>query len=133
MSIFPKEMMKQEMTLEGIASKLSYFQKQLHLLHWQTTSLAEHKALKFYEDILDFEDQIIEKLMGYMGKRPKAYKLDPLKDYSVGMSMQVLSDVCDFSYKLGEWADSQGYTDIKNICDTLSGEAAKTKYLLTLS
>jgi hypothetical protein len=75
-SLFPEDMLKSgagEMTLEGIAGKLTYFQEQLHLLHWTTTSYAEHKALgKLYEYVHDFKDGVIEKLMGYMGKRPKA-------------------------------------------------------------
>ena len=50
LSIFPDSMKPSKvategLTLETIASKLTYFQEQVHLLHWQTNSYAEHKNL----------------------------------------------------------------------------------------
>jgi len=86
-SLFPDEMMENKgsssLTLETIAGKLSYFYEELHLLHFQTTSFAEHEALgKIYDKVGDFQDEIIEKIMGYTGKRVRAYKIDALKDYS---------------------------------------------------
>jgi hypothetical protein len=39
----------------------------------------------------------------------------------------------DFSSNLKRYAESNSYHDIANLADALSGEAAKTKYLLTLS
>jgi DNA-binding ferritin-like protein len=131
-SLFPQEMLSSgDMSLESIASKLTYFHEQLHLLHWQTTSYAEHKALgKLYEYVQDFKDGVIEKLMGYTGKRPSAYKIDPLVAAS---AMAVVSELMSFSSSLKSYAESNGYHDISNLADALSGEAAKTKYLLTLS
>jgi hypothetical protein len=38
-----------------------------------------------------------------------------------------------FASSLKSFAESNGYHDIANLADSLSGEAAKTKYLLTLS
>ena len=134
-SLFPSEMFSSgagEMTLEGIAAKLVYFQEQLHLLHWQTTSYAQHKALgKIYEYIQDFKDDVIEKLMGYTGKRPKAFKIEPCSD---GASADaVVSSLMSFASSLKSYAEGNGYHDISNLADALSGEAAKTRYLLTLS
>jgi hypothetical protein len=58
-SIFPQDMLNSssaELTLESIAAKLTYFHEQLHLLHWQSTSYAQHKALgKLYEYVQDFK------------------------------------------------------------------------------
>jgi hypothetical protein len=136
-SLFPSDMLassaaSSEMTLEGIAGKLTYFQEQLHLLHWQTESYAEHKALgKLYEYIQDFKDDAIEKLMGYTGRRPKAFKIEPCSD-GVGADA-VVSSLLSFSSSLKSFAESNGYHDISNLADALSGEAAKTRYLLTLS
>ena len=119
------------MSLESIASKLTYFHEQLHLLHWQTTSYAQHKALgKLYEYVQDFKDGVIEKLMGYTGKRPGVYKIDPLVAAS---AMAVVSELMSFSSSLKSYAESNGYHDISNLADALSGEAAKVRYLLTLS
>ena len=74
LSIFPgslnlNKVSKGDLTLETIASKLTYFQEQIHLLHWQI----------------------------------KAY------------------------------GEKNSFHDVCNLSDSLSGEAAKVKYLLTLS
>jgi hypothetical protein len=131
-SLFPDEMMKSgELNLETIAGKLTYFHEQLHLLHWQTTSYAQHKALgKLYEYVQDFKDGAVEKLMGYTGKRPGVFKIDPL---TATDSNAVVTALMDFASNLKRYAESNSYHDIANLADALSGEAAKTKYLLTLS
>ena len=131
-SLFPDEMMKSgELNLETIAGKLTYFHEQLHLLHWTTTSYAEHQALGgLYDYVHDFKDGVIEKLMGYTGKRPGVYKIEAL---SGADSNSVVTALMDFSSNLKRYAESNSYHDIANLADALSGEAAKTKYLLTLS
>lgn len=133
-SLFPDEMLKSgggEMSLEAVASKLTYFHEQLHLLHWQTKSYAEHQALGgLYDYVHDFKDGVVEKLMGYTGKRPGVYKIDPL---SAATADSVVSELISFASSLRSFADSKNYQDIANLADSLSGEAAKTKYLLTLS
>jgi len=131
-SLFPQEMLSSgDMSLESIASKLTYFHEQLHLLHWQTTSYAEHQALGgLYDYVHDFKDGLIEKLMGYTGKRPGAYKIDPLGNSN---ATAVVSELMSFSSSLKSYGESNGYHDVSNLADALSGEAAKTKYLLTLS
>jgi len=133
-SLFPEDMMKtssETLSLEIVAGKLAYFHEQLHLLHWQTTSFSEHKALgKLYEYIQDFKDDIIEKMMGYTGKRPQLFKIDPLTNCT---AMSCVEDICYFATKLKEYGDKNMYHDISNLADELSGQGAKTKYLLTLS
>jgi DNA-binding ferritin-like protein len=131
-SLFPEEMMKSgELNLDTIAGKLTYFHEQLHLLHWQTTSYAQHKALgKLYEYVQDFKDGVVEKLMGYTGKRPGVFKIEPL---SAADANSVVTALMDFSSNLKKYAESNNYHDIANLADALSGQAAKTKYLLTLS
>jgi DNA-binding ferritin-like protein len=135
-SLFPEEMMSKsngggEMSLEAIASKLTYFHEQLHLLHWQTMSYAEHKALgKLYDYVHDFKDRVIEKLMGYTGRRPTSMKIEPIITTSCNI---VVDELMSFASSLKSYATSNSYHDIANLADALSGEAAKTKYLLTLS
>ena len=133
-SIFPEEMMKassEGLTLETIAGKLTHFHEQLHLLHWQTTSYAEHQALgSLYDYVHDFKDGVVEKLMGYLGKRPQAYKIEPL---SAATPMAVVENLCMFASDLKAYGEANKFHDISNLADSLSGEAAKTKYLLTLS
>jgi len=117
--------------LETIAGKLTYFHEQLHLTHWQTKSYAEHQALGgLYDYVHDFKDGVIEKLMGYTGKRPTPYKIEPLTNCT---GNECVSNLLSFASSLKSYAESNSYHDIANLADALSGEAAKTKYLLTLS
>jgi len=131
-SLFPEEMMKSgELNLETIAGKLTHFHEHIHLTHWQTTSYAEHQALGgLYDYVHDFKDGVIEKLMGYTGKRPMPYKIEPLTNCT---GNECVSNILSFASSLKSYAESNGYHDISNLADALSGEAAKTKYLLTLS
>jgi DNA-binding ferritin-like protein len=131
-SLFPQEMLSSgEMSLESVASKLTYFHEQLHLLHWQTKSYAEHQALGgLYDYVHDFKDGVVEKLMGYTGKRVGVFKIDALGAASADA---VVSELISFASSLRKYAEANGYNDISNLADSLSGEAAKTKYLLTLS
>lgn len=119
------------MTLENVAARFTYFHEQLHLLHWQTQSYAEHMALGgLYDYVHDLKDEVVEKIMGYSGRRPSVYKLEPL---TAASSLSVVSELLDFASSLKSFAESNSYLDISNLADSLSGEAAKVKYLLTLS
>ena len=133
-SLFPDEMMESkgsELSLESIAAKLTYFHEQLHLTHWQTTSYAEHQATgALYDYVHDFKDGLIEKIMGYTGKRPGPYKIEALTNCTAG---QCVSDLLSFASALKAYGEKNGFHDVCNLADSLSGEAAKTKYLLTLS
>jgi hypothetical protein len=133
-SLFPDEMMKSSsegLTLESIAAKLTYFHEQLHLLHWQTTSYAQHQALGgLYDYVHDFKDGLVEKIMGYTGKRPSPYKIEPLINCT---GEQCVSNLLSFASELKAYGEKNAYHDVCNLADSLSGEAAKVKYLLTLS
>lgn len=134
-SLFPEEMLSKangsDLSLESIAAKLTYFHEQLHLTHWQTKSYAEHQATgALYDYVHDFKDGLIEKLMGYTGKRPGAYKIEPLTDCT---AEKCASDIMSFASSLKMYGEKNGYHDVCNLADSLSGEAAKTKFLLTLS
>ena len=120
------------MTIEEIAGKLAYFHEQVHMIHWETRSFAEHKATgALYEYIQDFKDGVIEKLMGYTGKRIKGMKIDAIKP---GIDcMGLVEEIIKFAEELMNFADTSKYLEISNMAQSLSGEAAKTKYLLTLS
>jgi DNA-binding ferritin-like protein len=133
-SLFPEDMMSKSggaMTLETIAAKLTYFHEQLHLLHWQTTSYAEHQALGgLYDYVHDFKDGLIEKIMGYTGKRPGVYKIEPLTNCT---GNECVSNLLSFASSLKDYGEANSYHDVCNLADSLSGEAAKVRYLLTLS
>lgn len=136
-SLFPDDMMAKSsgaLSPDVIATKLTYFELQLHNLHWATKSYAEHMALGgIYDKVFDLKDEIVEKIMGYTGTRAKIGKVDALKDYSVGVSDMVINELQAFAKQLESYGASNGMPDIENIAQSLSGDAAKTKYLLTLS
>jgi hypothetical protein len=136
-SLFPQDMLNSaggELSPDGIATKLSYFEIQLHNLHWATRSFAEHEALgKIYDKVFDLKDEIVEKIMGYTGSRAKTTGVSGLKDYGVGVSEQVVNELISFAKQLENYGASNNMPDIENIAQSLSGEAAQTKYRLTLS
>jgi len=136
-SLFPEEMLSKggsELSLDKIKAKLNYFELQLHELHWQTKSFAEHSALGgIYDKVFDLKDEIVEKIMGYTGTRTKAMPIEPIKDYAVGMSEKVVTELETFAKQLEAFGASNNMPDIENIAQSLSGEAAQTKYRLTLS
>jgi len=120
------------MTLEDIAGRLATFHEQIHQIHWETRSFAEHKALgEFYEFLQDFKDEIIEKVMGYSGKRVKGFRVDIIKPNE--NSVDVVDQVLVFARELEMFGDANMYPDVCNMAQSLSGETAKVKYLLTLS
>jgi hypothetical protein len=133
-SLFPKEMISKaavDLSLESIAAKLTYFHEQLHLIHWQTTSYAEHQATgALYDYVHDFKDGLIEKIMGYTNKRPTPYKIEALTNCTAS---QCVSDLLAFASQLKQYGEKNSFHDVCNLADSLSGEAAKTRYLLTLS
>lgn len=137
-SLFPEDIMlhsassgKESLSLETVASKLDYFVAQIQLVHWQTPSHAEHTALNFYDTVHDFKDDVMEKLMGYTGRKVKSFPRLPIKDNVVASN--IVTEVKNFAHELMEWAEENRYCDVENIAQSLSGEAAKTLYLLTQS
>ena len=123
------------MTPEYIQGKLFSFHNIAHKFHLDTKSFAEHKALdNLYKALVDFKDDVSELLMGYMdGKRVGKISLDPIPEYSKMESMKLADHISQFALDLAEWADKNNYCDIENTAQSLSGLAAKTIYLLTLS
>lgn len=109
-----------------------YYQDQVKMKHWQTMSFSEHKALdSLHSTINDLKDDIVEKLIGYTGKRPTNIVIESLKDNLD--SIMLMNDMFNFASELCNFGEINHFQDISNLADTLSGEIAKTKYLLTLS
>ena len=135
-SLFPESMMSVsggELSLDTIAQKFSYFFEQIHLLHLQTPSHAEHSALNVWDDVVNAKDEFLEELMGYEGRKVSAYKFEPIVDYIPGAPERILTDLKNFASQLENYASSKGYSNIENLAQDLSGKAVKTLYLLTQS
>jgi len=124
-----------EMTPEYIEGKIFSLHNTAQKFHHDTKSFAEHMALGgLYEALEKYRDEIPEKLMGYMGgKRIGNIELDEIPSYSHDAAVKLAEDVRDFGYELYEWAGKKKYCDIENIAQALSGDGAKTVYLLTLN
>lgn len=128
-----KEVTKTAFGLDTIKARLNYFELQLHELHWQTFGLGEHMALgSLYNTVFSLKDEIVEKIMGYTGTRTRSMPVAEIMNHAPGLAAQVVSDLVDFAKQLEDFAEANGMCDIENIAQGLSGEAAKTKYLLTL-
>lgn len=133
-SIFPETMLNKtssDMTLEGIAGKLLWFEIQLHMIHWQTMGYSEHMATNLYDTIHEFTDCYMEKLMGYSGRKIKDLKIPPILPNA--NSLIIIREIVNYSEELCKFAKENGYSDLDNMSQELSGNAAKTLFLLTLS
>jgi DNA-binding ferritin-like protein len=135
-SLFPEEMLSgkgngMNLNIDSIASKIVIYELQLQLVHWQTSSYAEHKATnEIYEYLQDFKDDLLEKLMGYTGKKPNNINIGSI---NTTLSMNIAMEICNFAKSLKSYAEINDYLDISNLADELSGRANKFKYLLTLT
>jgi len=59
---------KNSKDIRGLIAKLFESRQVAHNVHLQTKSYSKHKALnKFYEEILDFTDKLIESYQGQYG------------------------------------------------------------------
>jgi hypothetical protein len=134
-SIFPNEMLSGgELSPDIIATKMTFFHLQLQNLHWNTRSYAEHMALgSLYSLVHDLKDDVIEKIIGYTGVRAVCGTLSVFKPYSIGVSEGVVNELKLFAKQLETYGATNNMPDIENIAQGLSGDAAKTAYLLTLS
>ena len=119
-----------EFTPESIIHRLSFFYEQVHHLHFNTTSFAEHGALNFWKDLVEYKDKIGELLLGYQA--PKRFGVMPQITIGNPSPVEVLKQVISFAHTLDQWADKKGYMDLCNIAQELEGDAAKVMYLLTL-
>ena len=131
-TLFPSNML--ELNLDSIKAKLNYFELQLHELHWQTKSFAEHSALStIYDKVFDLKDEIVEKIMGYTGVRTKAMPVAPIKNWEPNMSNSVVKELIKFAKDLENFGKQNNMPDIENIAQGLSGLGSQTIYRLSLT
>lgn len=101
----------------------------MHIVHLQTTSYSEHKALNaYYDSILDLTDDLLESYMGTIGKRLN-FKI-PASEYT--NSKQHLTQLRDYVMKHRTVFGKEN-THLQNIIDEIIALINKTLYLLTLS
>jgi hypothetical protein len=83
-----------------------------------------------YDYVHDFKDWLVEKIMWYTGKRAGTYKIEPLTHCTAS---ECVNNILSFASALKLYGEKNSFHDVCNLADSLSGEAAKTRYLLTLS
>lgn len=123
--------------MKEILVKSLQLQMQMKVLHWQTTSYAQHQAFgEFYDVASDLIDKIIESIQGKFVTRIMlngsanipVYDMNnmDIKGFISSMSKFYYEDI--FTMGLDKVKDS----DIDNILQELRGEIDKLMFLLTL-
>jgi len=101
----------------------------MHLTHLQTVNLGEHQALKkYYEDILDLTDDLIETYFGTIGKRINIKV--PASEYMNSRAHLTYMKEYVFKHRGVLGLDN---THLQNIIDEIIALIAHVLYLLTLS
>ena len=114
---------------------LLQLQAQLRVLHWQTKSYAEHKALgKLYDTLDPLIDTLVETHAGKYGNtlgNPNfSFSVNNYKDSN---SMGVVQTAIEFlTNELTKKLNPNTDTDLLNIRDEMVSALNQTKYLLRL-
>jgi hypothetical protein len=114
-----------------LISNVLQIQAQLRVLHWQTESFAEHNAFGgAYDSLDDLFDKLIEAYSGKYG-RPKfgGMKQLAVADYE-NVKVDAFIDGLHQFFESVFMADTD--KELDNICQEITGELDKLKYLLTL-
>mgnify|MGYP007049863361 CR=1 FL=1 len=96
-----------------------------HILHLNSTSYAEHKALNsYYDSLLDLTDDLAETYIGIYGRG--AITIPVLKDTNM------VSHLKDLRSEVVEHREYISETNLQNMLDEILTLIDKTNYLLTL-
>lgn len=119
----------------NIVTKLLTYQNQIKILHWQTTSYAEHKTLDgLFDELGGNIDEFIETFMGKYGRvvAQNSFNLT-LQNYSSISPMDLMNQMVAYlTNELPTMLDAKKDTDLLNIRDEMLGNVNQAKYLLTL-
>ena len=112
-------------------SLLLHSRTQVHILHLQTKSFAEHKALnEYYNEIGDLVDGLVE---SYQGKYEllKGYKSYDIMNYRAPeMTIKYLQDLCGKVEKLRKCCeDSYIQNQIDTVCELINSTLYKLRFL----
>jgi len=118
------------MTPITVQQKLFEARDQIHLIHLNTTSYAEHKALNaFYDSWLSLVDSFIET---YQGKYGRIGGVAQITIDSIVNSRVYLINLMVFINEYAEPIVSEADSDLLNIIADMKGLINETLYLLTL-
>jgi hypothetical protein len=130
---------KPESKYGKVISKVLKNTAQIKLLHWQTKSYAEHKALdKFFKSYLSISDALVESIMGKYGKQYLEEKdlsftignyHDPQMD---GLPTFIENFYLCYREDCRTAFDENKDSEIINLIDEILSLIDQTKYLLEL-
>jgi hypothetical protein len=107
---------------------------QAHILHWQTTSVAQHQALgDFYGNFLDLVDTLAEEIMGKYGRFKVGGSAIVLMDYDQALPIFIANIEKIFCQDFECLFDKEDDTELYNIREEFLSLKNKLSYLLTLS
>jgi len=107
---------------------------QAHILHWQTTSIAQHEAFgDFYGDFLGITDGMVEQIMGKYGRFKVGGCAIVFMDYDEAMPIFIQNIEKIFIDDFECIFDPETNTELYNTRDEFLSLKNKLSYLLTLS
>ena len=107
-------------------NKLFHSRNVAHIVHLETTSYAQHKALnKYYDSLLDLIDQLSEVSFGVMGRQKIV--IPEAKSEDINKHLGDLKSYIEFNRNIFK------ESNIQNIIDEIVTLINQTTYLLTLS
>jgi hypothetical protein len=113
---------------------------QAKLLHWQTHSYSEHKALdNFFDEFIEISDTLIESIMGKYGRpefsdAERTLKLDNYESPESPDGLPRFLEHLDTCYRqecISEFSEEKD-PEIFNIIQEILGLIDQTRYLLSL-
>jgi hypothetical protein len=135
-----KEEPKNEVSKQNLAVVIVLRnQAQLKLLHWQTLSYAEHKALgKLYDTLEGMGDNLVEVIMGKYGRprlddATRSFQIENYKNPETPDVLPFLDHLFSvYQTQVKGVFDPQKDSEIINLIDGILETVDKTKYLITL-
>jgi len=114
-----------------LISLLLHSRTQIHTLHLQTKSFAEHKALnEYYDSIGDSIDGLVESYQGKYSilKGYKSYDIETYKDTSA--TINYLKDLCEKVEELRDCCkESYIQNQIDEVCELINSTLYKLRFL----
>jgi len=105
----------------------------IKIMHWKTTSYAQHKALdKASDGLLDIIDSIAEKVSGYTGKHLSGFKDFSVNKYENDDCVKYIQEIKEYIQRDRYVYFSKDYSPIQNELDNLTNLLDQTLYLLSL-
>lgn len=108
---------------------------QLRLLHWQTRSYAEHKALdEIFDTLTGLTDNLVESIMGKYGRPNFGGECSiSLNDYKEGCAPGCINEIRNcYIEECKSYFNSGNDGEIINIIDEILSALDKADYLLSL-